>query len=266
MAELVSSGEASPLELVDAAIERVEQVNGELNAVIHPLFEEAREAAAGDVPDGPFKGVPFLLKDLGAAFAGQPLHMGMQVLKDADFKAAGRHLPGAALPRRRPDHDRQDEHARARDPADHRAGRLRSDAGTRGTPPARRAAPPAAPAPPSPPGWCRWRTPTTAAARSGSRPPTTGSSGLKPTRQRITEGPLVGDNLSGLTCELVVSRSVRDTRPDPRRRAGSGAGRPLRGPRAVAPLRRGAQRRERRAADRDDDGAGGRRPRSPPIA
>jgi amidase len=35
--------------------------------------------------------------------------------------------------------------------------------------------------------------------------------GLKPTRQRITEGPLVGDNLSGLTCELVVSRSVRDT-------------------------------------------------------
>ena len=35
--------------------------------------------------------------------------------------------------------------------------------------------------------------------------------GLKPTRQRITEGPIVGDNLSGLTCELVVSRSVRDT-------------------------------------------------------
>ena len=35
--------------------------------------------------------------------------------------------------------------------------------------------------------------------------------GLKPTRQRITEGPLVGDNLSGLTAELVVSKSVRDT-------------------------------------------------------
>jgi amidase len=35
--------------------------------------------------------------------------------------------------------------------------------------------------------------------------------GLKPTRQRITEGPLIGDNMSGLTAELVVSRSVRDT-------------------------------------------------------
>jgi hypothetical protein len=66
MAELVRSGEASPLELVDAAIERIESVNDEINAVIHPLYEEAREAAAGDVPDGPFRGVPFLLKDLGA--------------------------------------------------------------------------------------------------------------------------------------------------------------------------------------------------------
>ncbi len=42
---------------------------------------------AGDVPDGPFKGVPFLLKDLGAAYAGQPLNIGMQALKDVDFKA-----------------------------------------------------------------------------------------------------------------------------------------------------------------------------------
>ena len=72
---------------MEAAIDRVEQVNGELNAVIHPLFDEAREAANGELPDGPFKGVPFLLKDLGAAFAGQPLHMGMQVLKEADFTA-----------------------------------------------------------------------------------------------------------------------------------------------------------------------------------
>ena len=63
------------------------RVDGELNAIIHPLFDEAREAAAADVPDGPFRGVPFVLKDLGAAFAGQPLHLGMRVLKDADFRA-----------------------------------------------------------------------------------------------------------------------------------------------------------------------------------
>src|SRR5919106_3036536 len=86
-AELVRTGEATPLELADGAIERIEALNPKLNAVIHELFEEGREAAQRELPDGPFKGVPFLLKDLGAAFAGQPLHMGMQVLKDADFKA-----------------------------------------------------------------------------------------------------------------------------------------------------------------------------------
>src|SRR3954464_9984347 len=86
-AELVRKGEVSPPELVDAAIDRIEASNGELNAVIHKLYDEGREAASGDLPDGPFRGVPFLLKDLGAAFAGQPLHMGMQFLKDADFRS-----------------------------------------------------------------------------------------------------------------------------------------------------------------------------------
>src|SRR5512133_324668 len=86
-AGLVRRGEASPLELVGAAIERIEASNGELNAVIHKLYDEGRAAARGELPDGPFTGVPFLLKDLGAAFAGQPLHMGMQYLKDADFRS-----------------------------------------------------------------------------------------------------------------------------------------------------------------------------------
>src|SRR6476646_9729667 len=86
-AELVRSGEAAPAELAEAAIARIEAANGEVNAVIHPLFEEGLAAAAGELPDGPFRGVPFLLKDLGAAFAGQPLHMGMKVLKDVDFRA-----------------------------------------------------------------------------------------------------------------------------------------------------------------------------------
>ena len=63
-AELVRNGEATPVELVDAAIERIEPINPELNAVITPLFEKAREAAAGELPNGPFRGVPTLLKDL----------------------------------------------------------------------------------------------------------------------------------------------------------------------------------------------------------
>lgn len=60
-AELVRSGRASPAELVDEAIARVERLNPELNAVITPLFDKAREAAAAGPPAGPFQGVPFLL-------------------------------------------------------------------------------------------------------------------------------------------------------------------------------------------------------------
>src|SRR5262245_32123645 len=56
-AELVRSGQASPLELVDAAIARIEAVDPQLNAVIHRQFDEAREQAGGDLPDGPFRGV-----------------------------------------------------------------------------------------------------------------------------------------------------------------------------------------------------------------
>jgi amidase len=72
LAERVKSGEVSPLELVEAAIERIERHNGVLNAVVHKAYDEARKTAAGDLPDGPFKGVPFLIKDLGAQVKGWP--------------------------------------------------------------------------------------------------------------------------------------------------------------------------------------------------
>src|SRR5882762_5457975 len=85
-ADLVRNGDLTAVELVEAAISRIEATNGEINAVIHPLFEEGLEAARGELPDGPFKGVLFLLKDLGAAFAGQPLHLGMNYLKERDFR------------------------------------------------------------------------------------------------------------------------------------------------------------------------------------
>eukprot|EP01035_Chromulina_nebulosa_P048763 gene48763-66203_t len=66
LAALVNRGEVTPSELVEAAIERTERHNGVLNAVVHKAYDEARKVAAGDLPDGPFKGVPFLIKDLGA--------------------------------------------------------------------------------------------------------------------------------------------------------------------------------------------------------
>src|SRR3954454_15416521 len=76
-AELVATGESSPAELVDAAIARIEKVNPAINAVIHELFDRARaEAASPELPDGPFKGVPFVLKDLPCHMKGEPFHEG----------------------------------------------------------------------------------------------------------------------------------------------------------------------------------------------
>jgi amidase len=81
-AELVRKKEVTPLELVDAAIERIERLNGTLNAVVTPLFEQARKTAKGKLPDGPFTGVPFLIKDLGAFYAGVPQTTGTAFCKD----------------------------------------------------------------------------------------------------------------------------------------------------------------------------------------
>jgi|SRR5579872_1934394 len=85
-AELVRSGEASPGELVEEGIARVEATNGALNAVIHERFEAARHEAKA-ASDGPFTGVPILLKDLGAPMAGEPIHYGLRVAKEAGYRA-----------------------------------------------------------------------------------------------------------------------------------------------------------------------------------
>jgi amidase len=87
-AELVRRRELTPLELVDAAIARIESVNPAINAVISPLFEEARAAAASrELPDGPFRGVPFLFKDVGATQKGLPYYMGNRALRDAGYRS-----------------------------------------------------------------------------------------------------------------------------------------------------------------------------------
>src|SRR5919197_3741819 len=104
-AELVRRRELSPRELIDAAIARIEKVNPRLNAVITPLYEKAR-AQAASLPAGPFRGVPFLMKDLVCHSAGDPYHAGMRLLRDlgwvekhdsylaAKFRAAGLVLLG----------------------------------------------------------------------------------------------------------------------------------------------------------------------------
>ena len=85
-AELISSGEVSPAEMVNAAIERVERYDSKLNALTYRWFEAARQLAASNVlPDGPFRGVPYLLKDLYAAEAGKPLSNGSKAYKAANY-------------------------------------------------------------------------------------------------------------------------------------------------------------------------------------
>ncbi len=81
-AALIRHRKIKPLELVEAAIERVEKVNPVLNLVITTLFDQARTAATGKIPDGPFAGVPFLMKDIGAFLAGAPMSLGTALLKD----------------------------------------------------------------------------------------------------------------------------------------------------------------------------------------
>jgi len=82
LAGLVRRKQVKPIELVEAAIERIERLNPTLNAVVTPMYEQAREAAASKLPDGPFTGVPFLLKDLGAPFAGVRMTMGSAFLRN----------------------------------------------------------------------------------------------------------------------------------------------------------------------------------------
>ena len=88
-AGLVRSGQVSATELVEAAVARIEKLNGELNAVITPLFEKAlAQASSTQDPSAPFAGVPFLVKDAVCHTANDPYHCGMRALKAAHWVAA----------------------------------------------------------------------------------------------------------------------------------------------------------------------------------
>ncbi len=83
---LVRAGEATPAELVEAAITRCEAVNPELNAVIHPCFERARHRAQL-FTGAPLGGVPMLTKDLVCKEAGLPFHEGSRFLQEMGWTA-----------------------------------------------------------------------------------------------------------------------------------------------------------------------------------
>jgi amidase len=85
-AERIRARQVSAAEVVDAAIARIEAVDGKVNAVIQRWFDEARAHARGPLGDGPFAGVPFLLKDILAAVKGKPLESGSRLAKGVASK------------------------------------------------------------------------------------------------------------------------------------------------------------------------------------
>ena len=207
-AELVRRKEVKAIELVEAAIERIERVNPALNAVITPMYDEARTAATADLPDGPFAGVPFLLKDLLAEYAGVRLTAGSAFLRDfvADHdselvvrqKRAGLIILGKTntpefgiLPTTEP----------------HLFGPTRNPWDTTRT--------------------CGGSSGGSAVAVAAGMVPMAhgndgggsiripasccGLFGLKPTRGRNPLGPDYGDMYGGLVCEHGLTRSVRDS-------------------------------------------------------
>jgi amidase/6-aminohexanoate-cyclic-dimer hydrolase len=82
LAELVRRREVTASELLEACIERIEALNPVLNAVVSRLYDRARSAIAAGLPEGPFTGVPYLLKDLGAHYAGAVTSHGSAFFKD----------------------------------------------------------------------------------------------------------------------------------------------------------------------------------------
>lgn len=210
-AQMVRRGEASPLELVDAAIARIEALNPKLNAVIHPLFEKARtEASLPGLPAGPFRGVPFLMKDMFGYTAGDPYHMGLRCLRDIGFRvphdtyvaekfrAAGLLFVGrtntpelGSLPTTEPD---------AYGPTRNPWNTERSTGGSSGGS-AAAVASGMVPAAHANDGGGSIRIPASAC----------GLVGLKPSRGRTSLGPDLGEPFGGLAVEGTVTRSVRDT-------------------------------------------------------
>ena len=208
-ADLVASGEVSPRELVEAAVERAEEVNPSLNAIIHEFYDQAVAEADSVAEDRPFRGVPFLFKDLGACLAGQPLNSGSRVLKALDFKAPldtalGLKFRDAGLVTIGKTNTPEFGIVPTTEPKAWGAtlnpwDRTRSPGGSSGGSAAAVAAG-IVPIAHANDGGGSIRIPASA----------NGLVGLKPSRARISEAPYVGDSMSGLVSEFIVARSIRD--------------------------------------------------------
>ena len=207
-AELVRRREVTPLELLEAAIARVEKVNPAINAVVFKMYDQARAAARAPLPAGPLSGVPFLLKDFLAEYAGVPFTEGTAYLgnyipaEDSElvrrYKRAGlvffgkTNTPELAVgPTTEP---------RLFGPTRNPWDTGRTAGGSSGGAAAAVAA-----------GMVPMAHGNDAGGSIRVPAACCGVFGLKPTRARVPLGPHYGDLISGLVAEHALTRSVRDS-------------------------------------------------------
>src|SRR4051794_8814923 len=209
-AALIRDGQASPRELVDAALARIDAVNPRLHAVIHRRDDRARAEADAGPPDGPLRGVPIVVKDLDGSLAGEPLHLGNRMLRDlahvadhdsylfARLRAAGCVVVGKTNTPELGLLPTTESHAYppARNPWDV----TRSPGGSSGGS-AAAVASGMVPVAHAGDGGGSIRIPASAC----------GLFGLKPSRGRISLGPDDGEAWAGLVARHVVTRTVRDS-------------------------------------------------------
>src|SRR4029077_15592165 len=82
LAGLIAKGQVSANEVLESAIAQAEQASPAINAIVHRQYEQARKAVATGLPEGPLKGVPYLIKDLGFLQTGEPASSGSSLFKD----------------------------------------------------------------------------------------------------------------------------------------------------------------------------------------
>jgi amidase len=208
LAELVRRGETTPDALLDAALERIEKRNPELNAFVVPMVDEARAAIRAGLPDGPLRGVPFLVKDLHLTCAGTRTTQGSRFFEDfvADhdselvtrYRRAGLVIFGKTT---------SPEFGLTTTTESRVFGATRNPWNREHTPGGSSGGASAAVA-------AGFLPAANASDGGGSiRVPAscTGLFGLKPTRGRTPMGPDVGEGWAGMSCVHAVTRSVRDS-------------------------------------------------------
>ncbi|OGP50166.1 MAG: amidase [Deltaproteobacteria bacterium RBG_13_43_22] len=235
LAGLIRKKEIKAEELIEFTIRRIEKINPQINAVVTPMFDEARQAARGPIPKGPFAGVPFLIKDLLASYQGVRMTFGTNNLQhyiaDHDSELVRRYKKAGFITVGKTNTPElgllPTTESRLLGPCRNPWNLNRTTGGSSGG--------------------------SAAAVASGLVPVAHGNDGggsiripasccglfgLKPTRARNPLGPDFGDLMNGFVAEHVLTRSVRDSAAILDATMGVDVGDPYCAPLPIRPLKK----------------------------